>query len=162
MVDDDRSIRQINTEMLSQSGYEVDAAEDGAVAWDALNAGCYDLLITDNQMPKVTGLELLKKLRSARVVLPVIMATGVLPAHEFAASPWLVPDATLVKPYTILELLAAVQTVLRATGGECEAIAPEPSGPGQPAVNGAWQAFKLSNLDWNEIDRKITHGRNPE
>jgi DNA-binding response OmpR family regulator len=112
VVDDDVCIREFSTEFLTHSGYEVDAAEDGAVAWQALNTDCYDLMIVDNNMPNVTGLELLKKLRAARMALPVIMATGTLPTHEFALSPWLIPDATLLKPFTCDELLGKVKAVL--------------------------------------------------
>jgi two-component system chemotaxis response regulator CheY len=114
MVEDDSFIRQLTTEALSLWGYKVEGAEDGSVAWNLLNAGSYDLMITDNSMPKLTGLELLKKMRAARMALPVIMATGVLPTAEFARSPWLKPAATLVKPYTIAELMGKVNEVLCA------------------------------------------------
>lgn len=113
VVEDDLSIRQLNTEMLKRAGYEVDAAEDGAAAWEALNAGSYDLLITDNVMPKVTGVKLLEKLRAARMALPVIMATGALPTAIFNRCPWLQPAAALLKPYTAAEMLRTVKKVLR-------------------------------------------------
>ncbi|MBE0544257.1 MAG: response regulator, partial [Verrucomicrobia bacterium] len=76
VVDDDDSIRQLNTAVLTRAGYTVDAAEDGVVAWHALNAESYDLLITDNNMPALTGIELLQKMRAARMCLPVIVASG--------------------------------------------------------------------------------------
>lgn len=161
VVEDDGDMRRLNTEVLIHSGYQVDGAADGAAGWEAINANRYDLLITDNGMPKLTGLDLLKKLRSARVVLPVIMATGVLPEHEFAQSPWLVPDATLLKPYTVKELLATVQGVLQATDSAREPIAPPPSGQSQPAANGSWQAFKLSIFDSNPVDPASSHRGNP-
>jgi DNA-binding response OmpR family regulator len=122
VVEDEAPVRQLNAEVLTRAGYEVDAAEDGAAAWEALNGDSYDLLITDNGMPRLSGLELLKKLRAARMELPVIMATGTLPTQEFAQSPWLRPAATLEKPYTIEELLRTVKKVLRATGGTRELI----------------------------------------
>jgi len=75
VVEDDRDLRQLNTEVLIHSGYHVNAAADGAAAWQALNTDRYDLLITDNNLPKVSGVELLKKVRAARMALPVIMAT---------------------------------------------------------------------------------------
>ena len=89
VVEDDNFFRRLNAAVLAQSGYEVDTAEDGAAAWQALNTDSYDLLITDNRMPKVSGVDLLKKLRAARMVLPVIMATGTLPKEELARYPWL-------------------------------------------------------------------------
>ena len=88
-------------------------AEDGAAAWEALQANRYDLLITDNNMPRLTGMELLKKLRSARMELPVIMATGTLPTQELAQNPWLEPVAMLAKPYATDQLLDTVKNVLR-------------------------------------------------
>jgi DNA-binding response OmpR family regulator len=113
VAEDDGFFRRLNTQVLSRSGYKVDAAIDGADAWQALNDDSYDLLITDNSMPRMTGVELLKKLRSARMALPVIMATSVLPQVELARQPWLQPTATLIKPYSGEEMVRAVKKVLR-------------------------------------------------
>jgi DNA-binding response OmpR family regulator len=115
VVDDDDDSRRFNAEVLINSGYQVDAAADGAAGWEALNSSHYDLLITDNRMPKLTGIELVKKLRAARMELPVIMATGTPPEHEYERRPWLIPEATLVKPYTVEELLASVNLILART-----------------------------------------------
>ena len=113
VVDDDLFLRRLNIKVLVSSGYEVDAAADGAVAWQALNTDSYDLLITENNLPKASGVEVLKKLRAARMVLPVIMATETLPKEEFTLYPWLQPAATLLKPYTSEEMLSMVKKVLR-------------------------------------------------
>jgi DNA-binding response OmpR family regulator len=113
VVEDDGVIRNLNAEVLAHSGYQVDAAEDGAAAWDTLQRNRYDLLVTDNDMPKVSGVELLHKLHAARIALPVIMATGTLPKDEFTQCPWLQPAALLIKPYSFHELLGTVQEVLR-------------------------------------------------
>ena len=123
MVDDDKSIRHFCVQALFASGYQVNAAEDGAAAWDALQINSYNLLITDHSMPKVTGIELLQKLYDARKALPVIMATGTLPEAEFTRCPWLLPDATLLKPYTTVELLEVVVEVFRVTNGTREWVA---------------------------------------
>jgi CheY-like chemotaxis protein len=114
VVDDDGDIRHLNTEVLVGSGYQVDAAADGDLAWKILQLNSYDLLLTDHDMPKVTGVELLKKLRAARMTLPVILASGTIPMQELSRNPWLQIDATLLKPYTPGELLAAVRKVLHA------------------------------------------------
>jgi len=120
VVEDDIFLRRLNTQVLERSGYEVDAAADGAAAWKELNTDSYDLLITDNSMPKVSGVELLKKMRAARMVLPVIMATGALPTKEFTRYPWLQPAATLLKPYTGEEILSVVKKVLREAEGSAD------------------------------------------
>ena len=113
VAEDDIFFRQLNTEVLLQSGYAVDSAEDGAAAWDALNADRYDLLITDHNMPKVSGVELLQKLQAAHMPLPVIMVTATVPQEEFTRDPSLQPAATLLKPYPVAELLRTVKKVLR-------------------------------------------------
>jgi DNA-binding response OmpR family regulator len=113
VVEDDGTLRKINTEVLMHSGYQVDAAEDGAAAWDALQLKNYDLVVTDNDMPRVTGVELIQKLYAASMFLPVIMATGALPDIK-RTSHMRQPVVTLLKPYTFEELLTAVKNVLRA------------------------------------------------
>ena len=135
VVDDESSIRQLSTEVLIHSGYEVDAAEDGAAAWQALSADSYDLLITDHNMPRVTGVELLKKMRAARMDLPVILVSGAMPTEELNRHPWLQLAATLLKPFTPDELLGTVQEVLRATDYAREPIAQPPSWQSQPSAD---------------------------
>jgi len=114
VVDDNQDIRQLNSEVLMDSGYEVDTAEDGAVAWDALQLNPYDLLVTDNEMPNMSGIDLLDKLHAARKAVPVIMVSGTLPMEELSQHPWLQIEAMLLKPYTIAELLGTVEAVLSA------------------------------------------------
>ena len=135
VVDDDDDIRRLNTEVPACSGYKVDAAADGAVAWDTLKLNSYDLLLTDHDMPKVTGVELLIKLRAARMVLPVIMVSGIIPTEKLKQHPWLQIDATLLKPYTSDELLATVRKVLYATDGIAGRTAPLPNWQDQPAAD---------------------------
>ncbi len=109
-------MRQLNSEVLLQSGYLVDTAENGAVAWDTLSARRYDLLVTDHSMPKLTGVELLRKLHAASMAVPAILATGSLPKAELELYPWIKPAATLLKPYTIAQLVGTVKQVLHTTG----------------------------------------------
>jgi CheY-like chemotaxis protein len=114
LADDDPHILELNTRVLICSGYDVDTAADGADAWKALKTHRYDLLITDNKMPRVTGLELIKKLRSEGMTLPVILASGTMPTEELKRHPWLQLDPTLPKPFTSAELLDMVKKVLGA------------------------------------------------
>lgn len=74
-VDDSIAVREAIAKVLINSGYHVDVAEDGGAGWEALHAANYDLLITDHNMPKLPGVELVKKLRSARMNLPVVLAS---------------------------------------------------------------------------------------
>ena len=112
VVDDDALLRLSSARVLSCFGYQTKTAQDGAAAWKALRANGYDLLITDNNMPKVSGVELLKKVRSAHMALPVILASGNLPTRELDRNAWLQPVATLAKPFTGDELLGMVKNIL--------------------------------------------------
>jgi len=117
VVDDDSDIRQFSVDILTDSGYDVDGVKDGADGWDALQASDYDLVITDNKMPRMTGMEMLEKLRAAYMTLPVILATRYLPRYELTRKPWLEPDAMLERPFSDADLLGAVKKVLGADGG---------------------------------------------
>ncbi len=99
--------------MLTGAGHHVDAAEDGLIAWDILQHHAYDLLLTDSEMPHVSGVELIKKLRAARMDLPVILVSGRIPTEELHSLHWLHLAATLAKPFTGEELVATVDDALR-------------------------------------------------
>jgi DNA-binding response OmpR family regulator len=120
VVDDDADIRQFTADALSSAGHQVDTAEDGAAGWTALQANRYDLLITDHNMPKVSGVELLKKMRAAHIALPAILVSGAMPTEELNRHPRLQIEATLLKPYTVEKLLGTVADVLRATNETSE------------------------------------------
>jgi len=124
VVDDDTGIRKIGAEVLAHHGYQVDAAEDSTTGWKALQVHTYDLLITDLDMPRMSGLKLVKKLRAARIVLPVILASGIMTPQELKESPWLQLSGALLKPVSPDQLLQTVQAVLSAPDGVREQIAP--------------------------------------
>ncbi len=116
VVDDDSDVREHNVKMLIHYGYDVEGATDGADGWEALQDRHFDLVITDNRMPKMSGVEMIEKLRFSRMAVPVIMATGHMPTFEFARKPWLTPDVALVLPFSDDKLLAAVRNILRKDG----------------------------------------------
>jgi DNA-binding response OmpR family regulator len=139
VVEDDGDIRRLNTEALAHYGYRVDAAQDGAMAWDALQLNGYDLMVTDNEMPKATGIDLLKKLHAAGRAVPVIMATRALPVDEFTRYPWLQPAAMLIKPYTIGELVLMVREVLHEAGDSCVGPGLLRTWQNQPSAEDWWK-----------------------
>lgn len=113
VADDEPGIRRLNSDLLKEKGYAVDTVANGVLAWKALERNCYDLLITDNLMPKMSGIELLEKLYAIRKPVPVIMVTGTMPSEEVQCQPWFQIATTLLKPYTLQELLKAVRNSLR-------------------------------------------------
>lgn len=115
VVDDELVLRQLSVAVLVCVGYEVDTAEDGEAGWEALNANEYDLLITDNNMPRLTGVDLVKRLRYDDVLIPVILVSGEMPTEELNREPWLQLAATLAKPFAPEELVRSVNQILRPT-----------------------------------------------
>jgi DNA-binding response OmpR family regulator len=140
---------------LALYGYVVDAAEDGVAGWQALRANTYDLLITDHSMPRMTGLELVKKLRSARLTFPVILASGGLPNEVFEQPPWLQPAAILVKPFTPRQLLATVEAALRPAH-RCATVAPQRQFAGLTQTAAA--VYTTNHSPGESLGRVTPHG----
>jgi DNA-binding response OmpR family regulator len=135
VVDEDNDLRLMYSLVLARSGYHVDATDDGAAAWEALKANRYHLLITEHEIPNLTGVELVKMLRAARMALPVVMAAGRLPTRELARNPSLRLAATLSKPFVVDALLDTVKNVLRATDSAHEQPEPAPVSRDQPPAD---------------------------
>lgn len=115
-VDDDRLLRGLGEQVLAHSGYDVDTAGDGAEAWAMLLRRPYGLLITDNQMPRLTGLDLIRKARVARLTVPAILTSGAmghLPDDDLQC---LEGGVALPKPFTPEQLLSVVGDVLKSAG----------------------------------------------
>lgn len=107
VLDDDTATRRITALFLARSGYLVDTAEDGELGWDALCATQYDLLVTDNDMPRLTGIKLVVRLRSTGLTLPVIIASGSVELREAHDYPQLALVAILHKPFSFSDLISA-------------------------------------------------------
>src|ERR1700684_2808285 len=72
LAEDDPVICRLLSDVLEDDHFAVDVAFDGEQAWEALNHNHYDLLVTDNQMPHLTGLELIARIRKTGMNLPVV------------------------------------------------------------------------------------------
>jgi DNA-binding response OmpR family regulator len=114
VAEDDHDMRRLVTEVLTHSAYNVDAAHDGAAAWENLQLKSYHLLITDFDMPGMSGIELVRKARVARMTLPVIMVSGTMRENEIKQNSSLRISATLFKPFGVEHLLKTVKEVLDA------------------------------------------------
>lgn len=76
VVDDEQGIREVLVEYLNLLGYEADAVENGKEALAVFDENKYDLVITDNNMPAMSGTELIKSIRRNCPFFPVIGFTG--------------------------------------------------------------------------------------
>ncbi len=112
VAEDEPTLRLATLRLLVSSGYAAEGADDGESAWTALNQEPFDLLITDHSMPRLSGVELLKRLRKANLQLPAIMVSGSMPNEELDRHPWLRLHCRLLKPYSAAELLRRVGAAL--------------------------------------------------
>ena len=114
VVDDEIHIVHVVTIKLRNNGYEVISADNGAEAFELAQRERPDIIVTDFQMPAMTGLELVKKLRQREETkdIPVIMLT----ARSFAIPEEQQEDlrisGCLSKPFSPKELLGNIEDVL--------------------------------------------------
>ena len=112
VVDDDPSIRDALAQLLRSEGYSVASAEDGVAALEQLNDAPADLVITDLDMPRMGGLELLKRLRDEGRGLPVIVVTSAEELSSAIAAMRAGADDYLTKPIDFEALLLSVERAL--------------------------------------------------
>ena len=113
VVEDDRAIREGIADALSFHGYSVLQAERGDVGMEkALHGGC-DLVLLDLVLPGADGLAVLREVRRARPTLPVIILTARGEESDRVRGLQGGADDYVVKPFSIRELLARVDAVLR-------------------------------------------------
>jgi len=116
-VDDDEALVFLVQRLLRRRGYEVSGFTDPHEAKAALNAApdCYDLLVTDYNMPGFCGVDLVREARLIRPDLPVALASGYVTAEIEQAAQAEGAQALIHKPNDVEELCATVQ---RLVGGD--------------------------------------------
>jgi len=112
LADDDRSIVETVSLILEASGYQPMAAEDGAQAWEMyLERGC-DVLLTDLDMPRLSGFGLIERIRSHGDCVPVILSSGRIASEDIPAVLRQQIDAILPKPFGSDALLKTLRCCL--------------------------------------------------
>jgi DNA-binding response OmpR family regulator len=117
LCDDEIHILRAAEFKLKRAGYDVQIANDGQEAWEAIQVRKPDILITDCQMPRLDGFGLVQRVRQDADTedLPILMLTakGYELSHEELAEKWKV-IAVIPKPFSPRELLRRVEDVLRS------------------------------------------------
>lgn len=116
IIDDDKDILTIISDMLSGYGYEVTTATSAEDAFDLLSKGSYHLLLLDINLPDSDGFEICKQLREVSTV-PVIFASARTSEDDRVTGYSIGGDDYLPKPYSMKELLVRVQALIRRTYG---------------------------------------------
>jgi len=113
IVEDDAMLAEAVTRALKQSSHMVQRAANGAEADRALAATEYDLVLLDLGLPQLDGFEVLKRLRSRRSKVPVLILTVRDSVEDRVAGLDLGADDYLTKPFELSELEARVRALIR-------------------------------------------------
>jgi len=110
VADDDADVRKVLNIFLTYFGYEVDCVNDGEDAMILIEKSNYSLLITDYEMPRINGIELIKKVRNLSPSMPIIGISGL---HS-SRNEFLTAGASLFmeKPFTLSILKNALEREL--------------------------------------------------
>ncbi|MES2801057.1 MAG: sigma-54 dependent transcriptional regulator [Bdellovibrionota bacterium] len=120
VVDDEESIREFLEIMLKKEGYEVTTAEDGAKAKEILTKKTFDMVISDMQMPNVTGIELLRHVRESYPDLVFMIITAFGTTETAVEAMKLGAYDYLTKPFKIDEVRLNIANALRSKNLETE------------------------------------------
>ncbi len=120
VVDDEESIREFLDIMLRKEGYEVTLAEDGSRAMDLLKKKTFDLVISDLQMPQVTGMELLKHVKDNFPDLLFMMITAFGTTETAVEAMKMGAYDYITKPFKIDEVRIVIGNALKSKNLEVE------------------------------------------
>ncbi len=140
VIEDEAKLASFLKKGLQQSGYEVDLAADGEEAWQKIQANSYDVILLDLMLPKISGLELIPKIRECKPAVPIIAVTAKASVEDRVQGLNLGCDDYLTKPFSFAELLARIQVQVRR---------------GDPS---AALELRAADLVLNPLKRKVTRG----
>ncbi len=112
VVDDDDAVLTLLYDILTDAGYEVSAAQDGAKALRVAKTQPFDLLLTDLVMPGRDGIEVIRDIRSEQPNLKIIAISGAFGGNMLHVAELLGADASLPKPCDHNRLLATVRRLM--------------------------------------------------
>ena len=116
IVDDFSTMRRIVKNLLGDLGYgNTTEADDGKTAWPLLQAGEFDFVVTDWNMPGMTGIDLLKNIRGdARLAkLPVLMVTAEAQREQIIEAAKAGVNGYIIKPFTAVTLKEKIDKIFQ-------------------------------------------------
>ncbi len=140
VVEDETKVGSFIKRALEEESYAVDLCEDGAQGLDMALTGSYDLIMIDLMLPSLPGLEVLARLRKAKIQTPVLILTAQSKVDQRVKGLDAGADDYLTKPFAIDELLARVRALLRRGPAESAGI------------------LQIDDLVLNPATREVTRG----
>jgi two-component system copper resistance phosphate regulon response regulator CusR len=137
IIEDEQKVAAFVRKGLEQEGYAVDVAQDGEEGVYQAENFDYDMVILDLMLPKVPGLEILTKIRTRHLTLPILILTARGTVEEKVAGLDAGASDYLVKPFAFAELSARIRVLLRR--GAQESV-----------------TLRLADLEMNTASRAVT------
>jgi len=122
IAEDDAVLTDGLSRSLRAAGYAVDAVASGEAADSALAAQNYDLLILDIGLPKLSGLDVLKRLRARNSTVPVLILTAADSVEQRVKGLDLGADDYMAKPFALSELEARARALTRRAAGTAQTV----------------------------------------
>ena len=122
LVEDDEMIGHSLRQALTATGFSVDWVKDGQLALSALADGDYACVLLDLGLPKVDGVEVLRRARANGDATPVLVLTARDGLDDRVAGLDLGADDYLLKPYEMRELVARMRAIIRRRDGSAHSV----------------------------------------
>jgi DNA-binding response OmpR family regulator len=122
LVEDDTMIGEAVREVLRAEGFAVDWVRDGQAADSVLQTEAFDLMLLDLGLPRLDGIEVLRRLRARRDTLPVLIVTARDAVQDRIAGLDAGADDYVLKPYDLDELLARIRALIRRSHGQADSV----------------------------------------
>src|SRR5438132_2055427 len=139
VVEDEKKVASFIKKGLQQEGYAADTVHDGADAVQNAAAFDYDLIVLDLMLPKKSGLDALREIRSKKPSLPVLVLTAKGAVEDKVAGLDAGADDYLIKPFAFAELSARIRALLRRGAQEN-------------------QRLRIADLEMDTGARQVTRG----
>ena len=113
LVEDEANVISFLRRGLMEASHEVSVAMDGTTAWDMLQETVPDIIIMDIMLPGINGVELCRKIRHAKIQVPILMLTALGTSENIVTGLNAGADDYIVKPFKFTELRARIGAIMR-------------------------------------------------
>jgi DNA-binding response OmpR family regulator len=143
LVEDDETVSSLLKEKLELDGYLVDVAGDAESAEIDLTSQDYDLIVLDLSLPRMDGLEMIRRLRAHNALPPILVVTARVQTEERVKALDLGADDYLAKPFEYPELAARIRALLRRLRPSDQMIS------------------RFEDIELNRVDRSVKRAGRP-
>jgi putative nucleotidyltransferase with HDIG domain len=134
VIDDNKWVRDTLEDLLSTSGYSVGSADNGATGLNLIKTESFDVVLADIKMPRMDGIELLKRIRDCNPSLPVVMITG-FPTVDYAIQSLREGAADFItKPFRYEQVCMILDKLLKDKNGVKKSIRRNIKSPNEKTV----------------------------